>query len=318
MSYHEAATKPGVSSSGGVVTHILPARDDAEEARQLIEIIKQCSLNESVAILVRSRNHAGEILASLDRLKQDQPRFRYRAINFIPLAKTTLIQDLVSLTLALLQPADRLAWLATLRAPYIGLDLADLDELVAGNADGIILDAIAASAGVGRQGAPTVRGKTGQQRLQRVGPILLEGVDRRGRQSVRSLLESTWIKLGGPACVENASQLDDAATYFDLLESLQDENLPIDRDTLDQRMEKLYAEPDAGAGGQLQVMTIYAAKGLQFDTSFCRGSIARLRVTKVNCCIGSSWSGKMGWWGKAGLCCRRCATMRARRNKKIG
>lgn len=271
VSYHEAATKPGVSSSGGVVTHILPARDDAEEALQLIEIIKQCDLDESVAILVRSRNHAGEILASLDRLKQDRPRFRYRAVNFIPLAETTLIQDLVSLTLALLQPADRLAWLATLRAPYIGLDLADLDELVAGNADSIILDAIAASAGVSRQGAPTVRGKTGQQRLQRVGPILLEGVDRRGRQSVRSLLESTWIKLGGPACVENASQLDDAATYFDLLESLQDENLPIDRDTLAQRMELLYAEPDAGASGQLQVMTIYAAKGLQFDTVILPG-----------------------------------------------
>ena len=271
VSYNEAATKPGVSSSGAVVTHIMPARDDAEEARQLIQIIQQCALDESVAILVRSRNHASEILAALDRLKQDQPRFRYQAINFIPLAQTPLIQDLVSLTLALIQPADRLAWLATLRAPYIGLDLADLDALVAGDADSIILDAIAASAGVDGQGAPTALGETGQQRLQRIGPILLAAVDRRGRQSVRSLLESTWIKLGGPACVENASQLDDAATYFDLLESLEDENLPIDRDTLAQRMEKLYAEPDAGANGKLQVMTIYAAKGLQFDTVILPG-----------------------------------------------
>ncbi|MFB3079362.1 MAG: 3'-5' exonuclease, partial [Lysobacterales bacterium] len=50
-----------------------------------------------------------------------------------------------------------------------------------------------------------------------------------------------------------------------------DENLPIDRDTLAQRMEKLYAEPDAGASGKLQVMTIYAAKGLQFDTVILPG-----------------------------------------------
>jgi ATP-dependent exoDNAse (exonuclease V) beta subunit len=176
------------------------------------------------------------------------------------LAETPLIQDLVSLTLALLQPADRLAWLATLRAPCIGLDLADLDALVAGNPNDIILDAIGAS------GAASSHG-----RLQRVGPILLEAVDRRGRQSIRSLIESTWIELGGPACVENASELDDAATYFDLLESLEDENLPIDRDTLDLRLENLHAEPDAGANGNLQVMTIYGAKGLQFDTVILPG-----------------------------------------------
>jgi len=71
--------------------------------------------------------------------------------------------------------------------------------------------------------------------------------------------------------VENASELDDATTYFDLLESLEDENLPIDRDTLNQRMENLYAEPDASASGNLQVITIYAAKGLQFDTVILPG-----------------------------------------------
>jgi ATP-dependent helicase/nuclease subunit A len=260
VSYSEASTRPGVSDSGTVSTRILPQRDDEQEARQVIEVIRKCDENETVAILVRSRNHASEILAALDSLKEEHARFRYQAINFNPLAETPLIQDLVSLTLALLQPADRLAWLATLRAPFAGLDLADLDELVAGNPNDIILDAIGATGGTSKQ-----------SRLQRIGPILLEAADRRGRQSVRSLIESTWIKLGGPACVENASELDDAATYFGLLESLEDENLPIDRDTLDQRMENLYAEPDASANGNLQVITIYAAKGLQFNTVILPG-----------------------------------------------
>ena len=84
-------------------------------------------------------------------------------------------------------------------------------------------------------------------------------------------MESTWIKLGGPACVENDSELDDAATYFDLLDALVAENLPIDRDTLNQRMDSLYAEPDASADGDLQVLTIYAAKGLQFDNVILPG-----------------------------------------------
>jgi len=258
--YSEASTRPGVPDSGTVAIKILPERDDHKEARQMIDVIGKCDKNEKVAILVRSRSHASEILGMLDSLKEEQPRFRYQAINFNPLAETPLIQDLVSLTLALIQPADRLAWLATLRAPYTGLELADLDDLVAGNPNDIILDAIGASGSVSDKG-----------RLLRIAPTLLEAVDRRGRQSVRSLIESAWIKLGGPACVENASELDDATTYFDLLESLEDENLPIDRDTLNQRMENLYAEPDASASGNLQVITIYAAKGLQFDTVILPG-----------------------------------------------
>jgi ATP-dependent exoDNAse (exonuclease V) beta subunit len=104
-----------------------------------------------------------------------------------------------------------------------------------------------------------------------VGPVLLRAVERRGRQSVRSLVESTWTRLGGPACINNDSELADAATYFDLIEALEAENLPIDRDTLALRLQDLSAEPDAGADGKLQVLTIYAAKGLQFDTVILPG-----------------------------------------------
>jgi len=268
VSYSKASTRPGVTDKGTVTIQILPERDDEKEARQVIEVISQCKPDETIAILVCSRAHASVILTELDKRKLGDPRYRYQAIKFTPLADTTLIQDLVSLTLALIQPADRLAWLATLRAPYIGLSLADLDELVAGNSGTIILDAISANADADTQSPLSA---DGQKRLQRTGLVLLEAVSRRGRQSVRSLLESTWITLGGPACVSNASELDDAATYFDLLDALEIESLPIDRDTLDLRMKDLYAEPDAGAKGNLQVITIYAAKGLQFDTVILPG-----------------------------------------------
>ena len=268
VSYSEASTRPNVADKGTVAIKILPQRDDDEEARQVIELISQCNPEESIAILVRSRAHASSILGELDNIKLDQPRFRYQAINFTPLADTTLIKDLVSLTLALIQPVDRLAWLSTLRAPYIGLDLADLDILVAGDSGNIILDAITGVAGKDGQ----IRlSDDGRRRLQRTGPTLLQAVDRRGRQSVRSLVESTWITLGGPACVSNTSELDDASTYFGLLDSLEDEDLPIDRDTLDLRLKDLYAEPDAMANENLQVLTIYAAKGLQFDTVILPG-----------------------------------------------
>jgi len=268
VSYSDASFKPGVSDDGTVAMDILAERDDDEEARRVIELISQSDPDETCAILVRSRNHAINILARLDSIKATQPRYRYQAIQFTQLADTSLIQDLVSLTLALMQPVDRLAWLAMLRAPYIGLDLSDLDILAGGDSGKIILDRI--SAGVHED--DTVNLSTnGRQRIQRAGQVLLQSTNRRGREPVRSLVESTWIALGGPACVENNSELIDAATYFDLLDALEAENLPIDRDTLNLRLENLYAEPDSDADGKLQVLTIYAAKGLQFDTVILPG-----------------------------------------------
>jgi ATP-dependent exoDNAse (exonuclease V) beta subunit len=113
--------------------------------------------------------------------------------------------------------------------------------------------------------------RTGKQRLLRTGPILLEAMSLCGRMPVASLVEWAWNALGGPACLDNRSELDDASTYFRLLESLEIENLAIDRDTLDQRLKDLYAQPDAEAGDGLQLMTIYAAKGLEFDTVILPG-----------------------------------------------
>jgi len=260
--YREAHTRPGAAREGNVTIQILPERDDAEEARQVIDRLGQCAEDETVAILVRARHHADAILAELDKLKINQPRFRYQAIKFTRLADTSLVRDLVSLTLALVQPADRLAWLSVLRSPFIGIELADLDTLVAGDSESIILDALDSSGGISDDG---------RQRLQRVGSLLQQAVSRRGRQSVRSLVELAWVTLGGPACLNNASEMDDAATYFDLLGSMEVEGLPIDRDSLESGLQNLYAQPDADASSKLQVLTIFEAKGLQFDTVILPG-----------------------------------------------
>ncbi len=288
--YSESSLRPNARPDGTVIPDIMAVRDDEEEARRVIGVIQSSPPEESVAILVRSRNHASEILTRLDRLKRQDARFRYQAIDFNPLADATLIQDLVSLTLALTQPADRLAWLAVLRAPFCGLDLADLDELAGGNPDGIILDSLTACLNPGSFD-PEALSDSGLRRLHRLAPLLLAASLRRGREPVRVTVESAWITLGGPACTYNSSELDDAATYFDLLESLEESNLPIDRDTLAESMDNLYAEPDALATDRLQVMTIYAAKGLQFDTVILPG---------LNRATGSDKGRLLHWFELAG------------------
>ena len=280
--YSPSAPSPGAESRGTVTLQIAARRDDAAEARAVEQIVRGCKSDEKVAILVRSRNHASEILALFDRLKQDDPRFRYRAVDFNNLGETTLVRDLVSLTLALVQPADRLSWLSVLRAPFCGLDLADLDLLAGGRDAPLVPDSIAACLDAGQPALST----DGMARIGRTGPVLLEAVSRCGRTSIRELAETAWLRLGGPACVHNRSELTDASTFFDLLSALESGGVPIDRDSLQQRLEKFYAEPDAEAGKNLQVMTVYSAKGLQFDTVILPGLNRRPR----------SDNGKLLYW----------------------
>jgi ATP-dependent exoDNAse (exonuclease V) beta subunit len=269
VSYSEARPGPTAPGDGAVSVSLSPLRDGADEALEVLRMIESCAPEESVAILVRSRSHAADIISLLDRLKMENERLRYQAIDFTRLAETTLIRDLVSLTLALAQPADRLAWLSTLRAPWAGLDLADLEVLVGAQHDGIVVTDLQKA--LDGDPAYAALSDEGRNRLHRCGPVLIDAAARCGRESLRSLLQSTWLRLGGPACLFNESELDDAATYFDLLESLEDRGLPIDRDSLEQGMKNLYARPDSLASGKLQIMTIYTAKGLQFDNVILPG-----------------------------------------------
>ena len=261
VSYNPSTPRPGADSRGQVQMHLFARKDDAREAQRVVDIIRRSDPEQKIAILVSARSHAATTLSLLDGLKQADPRYRYRAVKFTPLGATTLVRDLVSLTLALIQPADRLSWLAVLRAPFAGLELAELDALAGGRDAPVVSDAVRSC----------LDGHGGSQRLQRAGQVLLDAAGRCGRQPLRSIVENAWLRLGGPACLDNVSELADAATYFDLLSTLEEENLPIDRDSLTQRMQDLYAEPDADASDHLQVMTIYQAKGLQFDTVILPG-----------------------------------------------
>ena len=103
-------------------------RDAEDEAQAVVGYVTAALAEgaDDIAVLVRARAHLESLLPALRAA--DIP---FAAVELDALGERVAVQDLVSLTHALVQPADRLAWLAVLRAPWCGLLLPDLFAVVA-------------------------------------------------------------------------------------------------------------------------------------------------------------------------------------------
>jgi ATP-dependent helicase/nuclease subunit A len=233
-----------------------------EEARQVVDLVREAHRERPgapVAILVRNRTHLDRIVPALR-----EAGLRLRAVDIEPLAERQGIRDLVALARALSHPADRAAWLAVLRAPWCGLALADLLALAGDDArtvpellaDGERLAAVAPEA---------------RERLARVAAILGEALAQRLRGTLRERVEAAWLALGGPACLAREADLEDAETFLDRLDAIDEAGDLPDPARLEEHLEDLFAAPDLGAPDDLQVMTIHKAKGLQFSTVIVPG-----------------------------------------------
>ena len=286
------------------------AQAEAEQVAALVEGAQAEDPEATVAVLVRSRSHLEEIVP---RLKARALSFR--AIEIEQLGHRQVVQDLLAVTRALAHPADRLAWLAVLRAPWCGLTLADLHALAGTQARGtqgegkspgessrtgisgqlgLFGDATAVipddAEGGDRESRTAPSNATiwellhddtqlaqlsadGRARIGRVRGVLAHALANRLRGSLRDRVESTWLALGGPACVENDTDLEDAEIYLDYLEKSEEAGEIADIAAFVQGLAKLYALPDLEADPKtaVQIMTIHKSKGLEFDTVILPG-----------------------------------------------
>ncbi|SHL52332.1 ATP-dependent exoDNAse (exonuclease V) beta subunit (contains helicase and exonuclease domains) [Nitrosospira sp. Nsp11] len=284
VSYAHSIATRSVLEGTGVSVHPFFNDDHAAEAVKVVEIVAQAQRDDpgsTTAILVRNRSHLGEIIP---RLKE--AGIRFRAIEIEGLARRPIVQDLLALTRALAHPGDRMAWLALLRAPWCGLTLADMHALVSVHSQpsiGDITDAVVSDTQAdGRDSAAKPPDRTvwelinddvcmasvsadGYIRLLRVRKVLVECMAHRCRQSLRDTVEAAWLALGGPACIEDATDFEDAAAYLDYLEANENESSVLTVVALEEGLVRLFALPDVKADDTLQIMTIHKAKGLEFD-----------------------------------------------------
>ena len=168
-----------------------------------------------------------------------------------------VVQDVLSLTRALVYPADRIAWLAVLRAPWCGLRLADLLGLMRGAGEHAVLERLA------ERGVVDGLSADGKERCVRMHAILRAALSKRGRTSLRQWVEQTWLELGAPVCLREG-EITEADAFFDLLDEIDQQPAP-DFDRLNTLIGERYS-PAATSQTRVEVMTIHAAKGLEFDT----------------------------------------------------
>jgi ATP-dependent exoDNAse (exonuclease V) beta subunit len=218
---------------------------------------------ESVAILVRARPHLDVLLPELRA-----SGVAYAAVDLDVLGQRQAIQDLVSLTHALVQPADRLAWLSVLRAPWCGLSLADLFAVVAaadGRGSGSIAALIHATEPIADLSVE------GRERFARLASVLRPALEARGRAGVAARARGAWLALGGGATVTEAIDLEAAEQFFACVE-VHDVGGDIPEwSRLVDALAWLNAEADVRSRPKVQVMTLHRAKGLQFDTVILPG-----------------------------------------------
>ena len=271
ISYREFAATRDSLPEEGVLIHPLIAEQGASseqlaelEAQQLADIIERernVDPTRSIAVLVRARNHLHALVAEIRRKR---PHLRFQAVEVEALAERQSVQDVLALASALLHRADRVNWLAILRAPWCGLTLADMHALAADNHHSTIWQLMHDEARI------ACLSDDGRQRLLHVRAVLTEAFAHQGRLSVRRWVESSWLKLGGAQCLWDAGDVRDVQALLDLMDKL-DSSGRFNIAALEEAIAKLYAAPDVHADGWPQFMTIHKSKGLEFDTVILPG-----------------------------------------------
>ena len=262
------AFKPSAATrqphADGAVTVDLCA-DAVREAAVVVSRIRSAlaTTAETIAVLVRKRSDLAEILPALRA-----GDIAFSAVELDHLSERQTVLDLCSLTHALVQPDDRLAWLATLRAPWCGLTLSDLfavaqtcgkralSESLSGELAANVLSRLSAD---------------GRERFSRFAAIVMPLLGERGRRPLATAMRGAWLALGGPACVIDPIDLEAADRFFALLAEHQvGADIP-DWAKFIEALDALRAESESDPSTRVQIMTLHRAKGLEFDVVIMPG-----------------------------------------------
>jgi len=255
VAYSAAASVAQREGQGECETHPVFGASIADEAGVATAVIAQLlddNPDDDMAVLVRGRTQLPQLLAELRRAG-----IPYQAIEIDRLTDLPEIIEVLALTRAAAHHGDRIAWLALLRAPWIGLDWRDLHALVKNDSRSTVWELLQDESRL------QALSEYGQTSLASSMGLLQELVALRRAETLREVVERVWIGLGGPAIAHSDYAVENVYTYFGVLSGLERAGTLTDVAELESVLDLERVSNKRSA--RLQIMTMHRAKGLQFD-----------------------------------------------------
>ena len=255
VSYSAAVAADHLAGRGETVVHPVFGADPQDEARVGCEVVRgilESHPQDELAILVRGRTQLPALLGALRRAG-----IAYAAIEIDKLTDLPEIIDVLALTRAAVHPSDRVAWLALLRAPWIGLGWADLHALVHSDAQRTVMELLADSDRIARLSAEA------RTAIDRARPVLDALLSPRRAVSLRQRVEDSWIRLGGPGALTSGAEIENVYRFLDLVEAHETGGTLPDVAALESILDD--QKVSSGTRARVQVMTMHKSKGLEFD-----------------------------------------------------
>jgi len=253
VSYSEAISVEALRDIGDCSVHPLFGSSATQEAaagcRVIAETLRRFQ-DDEMAVLVRSRTQLPGLLAELRREGID-----YRAVEIDRLTDLPEVIEVLALTRAAVHQGDRLAWLALLRAPWIGLDWTDLHALVKNDTGSTVWELL-------HERIEYLSGE-GMLAVEAAMPTLGKLIAPRRSQALRALVEECWLSLGGPGILDDPYAVDNVYRYLEVLGRHERGGTLDDVAALESMLDLERVSSDANA--RLQIMTMHRAKGLEFE-----------------------------------------------------